>query len=122
MEVPKIGTRVPQGAPSLRKEVLPQRYGPRRCCREESEFGEPGPGGPVRRDQNDLLLVLPDLAQGLRKKAHWGKRIFATPRPAVRQCIRAERALGQGIKQGAMGRVVRGKQIYLCVPELVAIS
>ena len=71
------------------------------------------------RDQNDLLLVLPDLAQGLRKKAHWGERIFATPRPAVRQCIRAERALGQGIKQGAMGRVMRGKQIYLCVPELV---
>ncbi|XDV25371.1 hypothetical protein PO909_029296 [Leuciscus waleckii] len=73
----------------------------------------------MRRNQNDLLLVLPDLAQGLCKKAHWGKRILAeAPWPAVCQCISAECALGQGIKQAAMRRVVGGKQIYLCVAEL----
>ena len=71
------------------------------------------------RNQKDLLVVLPDLAQGLCEKAHWGKRILAeAPRPAVRQCIRAERALGQGVKQRAMGRVEGGKQIYRCVAEL----
>ncbi|XDV11023.1 hypothetical protein PO909_000085 [Leuciscus waleckii] len=52
--------------------------------------------------------------------ANTGKRILAVaPRLAVRQCIRAERALGQGIKQVAVGQVVGGKQIYLCIPELI---
>ncbi|XDV44702.1 hypothetical protein PO909_012943 [Leuciscus waleckii] len=73
----------------------------------------------MRRNQYDLLLVLPDLAKGLCKKAHWGKRIFAeAPRTSVRPCVPAEHALGQGYKQAAMGRVVGGKQIYLCVAEL----
>jgi len=39
-------------------------------------------------------------------------QIQAVKEVAVRQCISAECALGQGITQGAMGRVVRGKQIY----------
>ncbi len=56
--------------------VLPQRNGPRRGCREENEFGKPGLGGPERRDQQDLLLVLPDLAQCLCEQAHWGKCIL----------------------------------------------
>ncbi len=77
MKVPQIRTRVPNGAKPLRKEVLPQKNAPGRVCREENEFGKPGPGGPVRRDQQDLLLVLPDLAQCLCEQAHWGKRILA---------------------------------------------
>ncbi len=68
---------VPVGAPSLRKEIPPQRNLPRRGCREEHQFREPSPIGPVWGYQEDLLLVLPDLAQCLCKKAHWGKRIFA---------------------------------------------
>ncbi|XDV17808.1 hypothetical protein PO909_023623 [Leuciscus waleckii] len=82
---------VPEGAPSLRKEVLSQRNWLGRCCCEEYDFGVSSPVGPMRRKQKDLLLVLPDLAQELCKKAHWGKRILAeAPQPAVRQCIRAE--------------------------------
>ncbi len=46
MEVPQIWTRVPYGAKPLREEVLSQRNVPGRCCREENEFGKPGPGGP----------------------------------------------------------------------------
>ncbi len=38
--------RVPYGAEPLREEVLSQRNVPGRCCREENEFGKPGPGGP----------------------------------------------------------------------------
>ncbi|XDV14292.1 hypothetical protein PO909_002464 [Leuciscus waleckii] len=86
MEFPEVWTRVPQSAPSLRKEVLPQRNRPRRGCREEHEFWEPSPGWPIQGHQKDLLLVLPDLAQGLCKKAHWGKRILEqVPGPAVCQ-------------------------------------
>ncbi len=77
MKVPQIWTRVPYGAEPLRKEVLPQRNVPGRGCCEENEFGTPGLGGPVRRDQQDLLLVLRDLAQCLCEQAHWGKRILA---------------------------------------------
>ncbi len=54
MEVPQVWTRVPNGGPSSEEW-------PGRGCREENEFGKPGPGGPERRDQQDLLLVLPDL-------------------------------------------------------------
>ncbi len=77
MKVPQIWTWVPYGAEPLRKEVLPQRNAPGRGCREENEFGKPGPGGPVRHDQQDVLLVLPDLAQCLCEQAHWGKCILA---------------------------------------------
>ncbi len=76
MEVPEIWTRVPHGAEPLRKKVLPQRDVPGRGCCEELEFRKPGPGGLVRRNQQDLFLILPDLAQCLCEKAHWGKRIF----------------------------------------------
>ncbi len=72
MEVPQVWTRVPNGAEPLRKEVLPQKNGPGRGCRGENEFGKPGPGGPERRDQQELLLVLPDFAQCLCEQAHWG--------------------------------------------------
>ncbi len=49
----------------------PERGGPfsEECTREVlsrgNEFGKPGPGGPVGRNQQDLLLVLPELAQCL---------------------------------------------------------
>ncbi len=49
-------------AEPLREEVLPQRNAPGRCCREGNEFGKPGPGGQMGRNQQDLLLVLPELA------------------------------------------------------------
>ncbi len=52
---------MPYGAEPLRKEVLPQRNAPGRYCREGNEFGKPGPGGPMGRNQQDLLLVLPKL-------------------------------------------------------------
>ncbi len=65
MEVPEIWTRVPYGAEPLREEVLSQRNLPGRCCREENEFGKPVPGGPKRRNQQDLFLTLPELAQCL---------------------------------------------------------
>ncbi len=52
-------------AERLREEVLPQRNVPGRCCREGNEFGKPSPGGPMRRNQQDLLLLLPELAQCL---------------------------------------------------------
>jgi len=57
----------------------------------------------MRRNQHDLFLVLPDLAQGLCKKAHWGKRIL------LHQSVCAECAIGQGVKQVAMGLNVGGK-------------
>ncbi len=56
---------MPYGAEALREEVLPQRNAPGRGCREGNEFGKPVPGGPVRRNQHDLLLILPELAQCL---------------------------------------------------------
>ncbi len=59
---------MPYGAKPLSKEVLPQRNAPGRGFHEENEFGKPGPGGPVRRNQQDLLLVLIDLAQCLCKQ------------------------------------------------------
>ncbi len=65
MEVPQIWTRVPYGAKPLREEFLPQRNAPGRCCREGNEFGKPGLGGPMGRDQQDLLLILPELSQYL---------------------------------------------------------
>ncbi len=37
-------------------------HAPRRGCCEENEFGKPCPGRSLWRDQQDLLLVLPDLA------------------------------------------------------------
>ncbi len=49
----------------------------RRSCHEEHEFRKPGPGGPRRRNRQDLFLVLADLAQCLCEKAHWGKRKLA---------------------------------------------
>ncbi len=52
------------------KGNLPQKNGPGRGCREENEFGKPGPGGPVRRNHKDLLLILHDLAQC--EQSHWG--------------------------------------------------
>ncbi len=52
------------GAEPLRKKVLPQRDAPGMGCYEKHEFQKPGPGGPVRRNQQDLFLVLPDLAGG----------------------------------------------------------
>ncbi len=52
-------------AEPLREKVLLQRNAPGRCCREGNKFGKPGPGGPVGRNQQDLLLVLPELAQCL---------------------------------------------------------
>ena len=72
MEVPEIWTRVPNGAKPLREKVSPQGDAPGRGCHEEHEFRKPGPGGPVRRNQQDLFLVLPDLAQCLCEQAHWG--------------------------------------------------
>ncbi len=65
MEVTQIWTRVPYGAEPLREEVLSQRNAQGRCCREENEFEKPGPGEPKRRNKQDLLLVLPELAQCL---------------------------------------------------------
>ncbi len=56
---------MPYGAEPLREEVLPQRNVPGRCCREGNQFGKPGPGGPMERNQQDLLLVLPELASRL---------------------------------------------------------
>jgi len=35
---------------SLSQKVLPQRNGPRRCCREEHQFWKPGPVGTVGRN------------------------------------------------------------------------
>ncbi len=40
---------IPQGNPQCRG-----------CCKKH-EVSKPGPGGPERRNQKDLLLVLPDL-------------------------------------------------------------
>ncbi len=49
----------------------PERGGPSRgkdlLCHEGNEFGKPGPAGPMGRNQQDLLLVLPELAQCLCK-------------------------------------------------------
>lgn len=77
MEVPEIWTQVPNGAEPLREKALSQGDAPGRGCREEHEFRKPGPGGPERRNQQDLLLILPDLAQCLCEEAQWGKRILA---------------------------------------------
>ncbi len=60
IEVPQIWMRVPSGAKPVRKEVLLQRNAPGRGCHENHEFGKPGLGGLVQRDQKDLLLILPD--------------------------------------------------------------
>ncbi len=49
IEFPQVWTRVPEGAPSVRKQILPQRNRPERGCREEHEFREPGPVGPIWR-------------------------------------------------------------------------
>ncbi len=87
---------------------------PGRSCREEHKFWGPGPIGPGRCHKQDLLLLLPDLAQHLCKKAHWGGCIFAqAPHPAVCQCVRAECSLSQGVKQLAVRGLWRGKQVYL---------
>ncbi|XDV15103.1 hypothetical protein PO909_015243 [Leuciscus waleckii] len=100
----------------MREKVFPQRNRPRRGCREKHELCKPSPVGPIRRNEQDLLLVLPDLAQCLCERAHWGKRIFAKALgPAVCQCIRAEGSFGQGIEPLAMGRVRRGKQIIAAI-------
>ncbi len=67
MKVPQIWTRVPYGGEPLRKEVLPQRNGPGRGCREENEFGKPGrvaaeganPFRKERQDRSDVMLIRP---------------------------------------------------------------
>ncbi len=56
MEVPQVWTWVPNGAEPLRKEVLPQRNAPGRGCREENEFGKPGPGGPCTASSSRQLM------------------------------------------------------------------
>ncbi len=63
MEFPEIWTGVPYCAEPLRKKVLSLGNAPGRGCREEHEFRQSGPGGPVRRNQQDLFLIVPDLAQ-----------------------------------------------------------
>ncbi|CAM4480186.1 unnamed protein product [Leuciscus chuanchicus] len=70
--------------------------------------------GNEERDEGGKSII-----RTLCKKAHWGKRILAeAPRPAVHYCVRAEGALGQGVKPVAVGSVWGGKQIYLCFAEL----
>ncbi len=69
---------MPNGAEPLRETVLSQGDAPGRGCREEHEFWKPSSGGPERRNQQDLLLVLPVLAQCLcEEESNWGKRILA---------------------------------------------
>ncbi len=98
MEVPQVW-RWCQMVPSpWERIVLPQRNGPGRGCREENEFGrKPGPGGPERRDQQDLLLVLPDFAQCLCEQAHWGNAYLHRARGQLCASASVPRvALGQG--------------------------
>ncbi len=45
MEFPQVWMRVPKGATSLRKQILPQRNQPGRGCCEDHEFREKGPVG-----------------------------------------------------------------------------
>ncbi len=80
------------------RAVVSQEDAPGRGCHEEHESRKPGPGGPERRNQQDLLLVIPALAKCLCEQTHWGKRILEKGlRPAVCQCIRADGGLGQGV-------------------------
>ncbi len=119
MEVPQVWTRVPNGAEPLRKEVLPQRNGPGRGCREENEFGKPGPGGPERRDQQDLLLVLPDFAQCLCEQAHWGNAYLHRDRGQLCASASVPRVPSVREKTTGSGRT-REKQTGL--PELLRID
>ncbi len=96
---PLKSTILQYGAEPLRKEVLLQRNVPGMSCREEVEFGKPGPGGPVCRNQQDLLHVLPDLAQCLCEQAHGGNAYLRKARGKL--C--AKGALGQGEIQLVVG-------------------
>ncbi len=101
------------------KEVLPQRNGPGRGCREENEFGKPGPGGPERRDQQDLLLVLPDFAQCLCEQAHWGNAYLHRARGQL--CASASVPRVPSVRETTTGSGrTREKQTGL--PELLRID
>ncbi len=90
---------MPYGAEPLREEFLPQRNAPGRCCREGNEFRKPGPGGPMWRDQQDLLLVLatsyPRMVHRMKCWAPLGtdQRNHTGTRQDVR-CVRSKRSVG----------------------------
>ncbi len=81
-------------------------------CRKEHEFWKPSPGGPERRNQQDLLLVLPDLAQCL------GETHCVEPEAS---CVPARLCRGgprSGSNTAGSGKIVGSKQVHLSFPEL----
>ncbi len=115
---PVIWTRVPRCR-------APEKGGPssegcaRRGCHEEHEFRKPGPGRPIRRNQQDLFLVLADLAQCLCEKAHWGKRKLAEAQGQLCASASVPRGPRSGSHTTGRGRT-RGRQPGL--PELPQID
>ncbi len=91
----------------------------RRGCHEEHEFRKPGPGRPIRRNQQDLFLVLADLAQCLCEKAHWGKRKLAEAQGQLCASASVPRGPRSGSHTTGRGRT-RGRQPGL--PELPRID
>ncbi len=103
IEVPQIWIWVPYGAVPLREEVLPQRNAPGKGCREGNEFGKPGPGGPVQSDQQDLLLVLPELAQNC-----WAKPSTVSPNsPAWEMGASRKRAMSTSFISARLSQICR---------------
>lgn len=96
LEVPEFLTQMPNGAPSLREEVLPQGDLPGRGCHKEHQVLESGMGGPAGHSHQQLLVLL-DLHKVC---AMWltGENAYY---PRVGECC----SLGfvQGIKQLVMG-------------------
>ncbi len=87
-------------------------HAPRRVCCEENEFGKPCPGRSLWRDQQDLLLVLPDLAVYASRLIGANAYLRKASCVPVCQCLHNTNTAGSGR--------TRGKQTGL--PELSRID
>ncbi len=95
---------------------------PGRGCREENEFGKPGPGGPERRDQQDLLLVLPDLHSVCASRLTGGNAYLHRARGQLCASASVPRVPSVREKQLAVGGLAGSKQVYLSFPNRLQIS
>ena len=110
---------MPNLAPQLGQEIDPVGETPRCAAAESVQQRKPCPPRPEGGYQQQAVALLEDPLQYLMNERDRWKGIEETLWPIVGESILAQRAglLCQGEPEGAMGRLLCGKEVYLCHAE-----